>query len=618
MVSIMTGYREISFAQARALSNSPDADFAIYLPSAGGGLPVLYREEAAGMGMPDFERMQAGGMDALLIHTEDVHKCERLVEARLGELLQSPDVPVVEKAGVLNAVGTAVARDLIGDHGDPVQIDRVLGYVNNGIDGLFTDPTISGYVLRMAEHERTIASHLMLVSVMATMLGVEVYGEDCEALRDLGVAGMLHDLGKLAISPKILQKSTPLTHDESLMIQQHPVEAVRLIGENPNVSQAARQMILQHHERIDGQGYPVGVSGPDLSTGSRILAIVDSFHAMLGRQLHRPAQTAAEANRTIERQAGKHFDPDLVACWVALFSRHWDTRFEERRIAPSNDVVDASSRHEHSTIRAGATLLTPYPTRMCHGKATIKCFYSGRLEDTGATLDEFVAPIHDMSRGGVTIYTAHSIYPAEVLNVRIKPGTNELWMRGTVVSCSQQAPHIYKVGVRFEKRLASDELRERVAVRSMHELGALQSVHRDRDDGEVRNSPQHPKTSVQSALESLDAISSTRRISTDEINSVVILSMSGDAEVRMRAVDTLSRIHTHSAQQTLIQMLNDPQAPVRRRAVQAVGALGLTGAGDRILELLDDDNAVVADEAAGVYRTLTGNHPQPAIASNPS
>ena len=110
---------------------------------------------------------------------------------------------------------------------------------------------------------------------------------------------------------------------------------------------AARQMIIQHHERVDGQGYPVRVSGADLLQGSRILSLVDTFHAMIGRGFYHGVMTVPEAIRAIERQAARQFDADLVSCWVSLFSRLRADRLAEQRTGPPSNPEEGASRHEH-------------------------------------------------------------------------------------------------------------------------------------------------------------------------------------------------------------------------------------------------------------------------------
>ena len=227
----ISGYKHLSFAAARALADSRDADFAVYLPPPAGHEPVLYREEAAGLSTPDFERLKENGVEFLLVRSDDVAQCEELVEARLGDLLTSPDVVPPEKAEVLHTVGSVLAEGLTGDPGDDQQVQRTSRYVDNVIQGLLDDPAVSPYVLQMAEYERSTASHMMIVSALAVVLGHEVYGADTQALKDLGMAGMLHDLGKLAISPQTLSKTTPLTRQEMRMIEQHPIESVRLLDD---------------------------------------------------------------------------------------------------------------------------------------------------------------------------------------------------------------------------------------------------------------------------------------------------------------------------------------------------------------------------------------------------
>ncbi|MBI5968293.1 MAG: response regulator [Deltaproteobacteria bacterium] len=138
-----------------------------------------------------------------------------------------------------------------------------------------------------------------------------------EQKQDLQIATLLHDIGKIGLSNRLLKKND-LSQDEYLDIRQHPVKAVHLI-EPLAFSHAITSAIRHHHERWDGKGYPDGLSGEEIPLLARIIALADSYDAMTSDRPYRPGLSSTMVQEEIERNAGVQFDP----CMVPLFLKHF-------------------------------------------------------------------------------------------------------------------------------------------------------------------------------------------------------------------------------------------------------------------------------------------------------
>lgn len=160
-------------------------------------------------------------------------------------------------------------------------------------------------------------SHSEEVAVVSQCLGIKL-GLSSRQADILHVAGHLHDIGKIGVPDAILKKRGPLTRSEFKIIQRHPVIGAEII--TPVTSFAGNngivKMILHHHERFDGGGYPHGLSGHDIPLGARIICVADSLSAMLQNRPYRKAMTFDEAARELERNAGTQFDPLVVAAFL--------------------------------------------------------------------------------------------------------------------------------------------------------------------------------------------------------------------------------------------------------------------------------------------------------------
>jgi diguanylate cyclase (GGDEF)-like protein/putative nucleotidyltransferase with HDIG domain len=152
-------------------------------------------------------------------------------------------------------------------------------------------------------------THSARVAALAVDTG-RILGLDARRLDVLRVAGQLHDIGKLALPDAVLNKPGPLDNDEVQLVRTHPVlgaELVRAWGEP-----AAARFVLEHHERMDGTGYPAGLRGDEITLEGRILHAVDAFTAMTSDRPYRAASTTEEAIAELRAMSGTQFDADVA------------------------------------------------------------------------------------------------------------------------------------------------------------------------------------------------------------------------------------------------------------------------------------------------------------------
>ena len=144
---------------------------------------------------------------------------------------------------------------------------------------------------------------------------------------DLLNAAPMHDVGKIGIPDAVLRKPGPLDADEWATMRRHPEIGAEIIGEHPSgVLQLAREIALAHHEKWDGSGYPRGLAGEAIPLSARIVAIADVFDALTTRRPYKEPWPVQEAMNHIAAQAGKHFDPALVALFAPLLPQLLEIR----------------------------------------------------------------------------------------------------------------------------------------------------------------------------------------------------------------------------------------------------------------------------------------------------
>jgi len=165
------------------------------------------------------------------------------------------------------------------------------------------DPYTAGHQVRTADLARSIAMELKLS------------GEQVEGIR---MAGSIHDIGKLSVPAEILSKPTKLTDIEYALIKEHPRRGYELLRDVESPWPLA-QIVLQHHERLDGSGYPEGRKGDEIFLEARIMAVADVVEAMASHRPYRPGLGLKAALEEISRNRSRLYDAAVVDACLSLF-----------------------------------------------------------------------------------------------------------------------------------------------------------------------------------------------------------------------------------------------------------------------------------------------------------
>jgi hypothetical protein len=160
-------------------------------------------------------------------------------------------------------------------------------------------------------------------------------------------AGMLHDVGKLGVPTKVLQKTGPLTEEEFAAIQLHPMRGLEIVREIGFLNEALAG-IMHHHEKVDGTGYPMGFAGGEIPEFARVIAVADAFDSMTSTRSYREARRMSEAIEELRKGAGSQFDPVMVEAFIAALHREgW--RVPEPATPPADRQTVTAQDHDDPT-----------------------------------------------------------------------------------------------------------------------------------------------------------------------------------------------------------------------------------------------------------------------------
>lgn len=196
-----------------------------------------------------------------------------------------------------------------------INADAIADMAGNLVEEILANPELSIQMVDLKSYDEYTFQHSVNTSVLGVVLGKSLkltYPE----LKDLAIGLLLHDLGNVTVPETILKKPTKLTDEEYKYIYEHPRSGFELLRQCDRISAPAKIVALQHHERVNGTGYPKGLRGPDIHINAQIAAIVDTYDALTSDRTHRKRHLPQEAMEYL-MGATDVFSFDLVSRFVA-------------------------------------------------------------------------------------------------------------------------------------------------------------------------------------------------------------------------------------------------------------------------------------------------------------
>jgi HD-GYP domain-containing protein (c-di-GMP phosphodiesterase class II) len=175
-------------------------------------------------------------------------------------------------------------------------------------------------LLDLKSHDEYSYVHAVNCSLLATLVATK-FGFTSDRVSSVGVGSLLMDIGKIKIPSSVLNKKEPLTPIEIDSIRKHPVIGYQLIKDSTEIDDIAKRIVLMHHERVDGRGYPLGVTGDKIDVYVKISSICDAFDAMTTERPYRPPLPIRVAIEEILKEAGTKFDPEVALRFAVEVSK---------------------------------------------------------------------------------------------------------------------------------------------------------------------------------------------------------------------------------------------------------------------------------------------------------
>jgi putative nucleotidyltransferase with HDIG domain len=231
-----------------------------------------------------------------------------------------PRVPMKEeitRAKIIQKEAKQTIQNIMEDvrFGQQVETEKVENVVENMIYSIFRNDEALVSLVRIRKVDEYTYMHSMSVAVLMISF-CKYLGFDEALLKEVGVGAMLHDIGKMKIPQNLLLGNKQLTADEYKMMKEHVVFSRELLEKTDGVSRNAVLIASEHHERIDGSGYPNGLKGDDISKFGQVAAIVDVYDAMTSDRCYQNKFEPTDVLRRLYEWSKHHFDSTLVQKFV--------------------------------------------------------------------------------------------------------------------------------------------------------------------------------------------------------------------------------------------------------------------------------------------------------------
>jgi HD-GYP domain-containing protein (c-di-GMP phosphodiesterase class II) len=255
------------------------------------------------------------GTEDFFIRKEDIGKYFNQATSQLRDMMADPNIPLLEKTKKAYEVSKDLMQDFFVLNGSVATLKSTNGVVEVMGECLSDADANFHSIFTITAKNYYTYTHSVNVGLYCLAYGVKT-GMNDEDIRDLGLGGMLHDVGKSRVDPKILNKNSGLTHEEFSQAKDHSAYGQEMLEAVNCFSTRIVEMAGLHHEKYDGTGYPKGLAGKDIPHFARICKVADVYDALTTHRSYKRAMTPYDALIVMGKKMKNEFDLDVLGNFI--------------------------------------------------------------------------------------------------------------------------------------------------------------------------------------------------------------------------------------------------------------------------------------------------------------
>jgi HD-GYP domain-containing protein (c-di-GMP phosphodiesterase class II) len=267
------------------------------------------------------EFLRERGIDRIYVHTRESKGMEQYTAQHLDKILSDQNVPSKVKADIFYSTSSYTMEQVLEDPRTET-ISDMKKNIKGMLSHIISNKVVLSDLFTITAHDYYTYHHSLNVGIFATALAFKFYGDKDpdNDIERLSYGFFLHDIGKSKVPKEILTKPGKLTNEEWQIMKRHPQWGYNILMQTGHLTDEAAYIALEHHEQINGSGYPNGIKGSEIHPCARICAIIDIFDALTTERPYKPALKSFDALRYMQQHLIYGFDPSYLETFVHLLA----------------------------------------------------------------------------------------------------------------------------------------------------------------------------------------------------------------------------------------------------------------------------------------------------------
>jgi HD-GYP domain-containing protein (c-di-GMP phosphodiesterase class II) len=280
--------------------------------------PLLYRSKNLPFTEKTRQKLLESRVTRLYVRPSEKGNYQRYIEQNLNRIIEDEKVPEPKKAGIIYETSKSLVQDVLANPTLSENIRRTKDLVTNTVQYILRGRDAFLNLVKITSFDYYTYTHSVNVCTFTIALAQRIGINDRRRLGELGVGALLHDVGKVKIPERIIKKSASLSTAEFAVMKKHPGFGNEILKESDILLDESYIPVLQHHERMDGSGYPKGISENQIHDYGKLIAIADVFDALTTKRVYQSAMATYPALKLMYEVPG-HFDERYLREFTILF-----------------------------------------------------------------------------------------------------------------------------------------------------------------------------------------------------------------------------------------------------------------------------------------------------------